>query len=153
MAAPQLRIFPHSPKEFPSEDSLRIWLLGGLRGRGGLYHLLSADRVAELPPGSVVLFRYGQRIIGEAVVSSPYEVLAEKARDKTTYGGEEEEYAAQVTFAPSSVRLYAPPLPLEQIEQYTDKDLRTYAGVYPILTWDIYAHVLEWVASRGAFIS
>ena len=44
------------------------WLLTGLRGRGGVYHLTSADAVANLPPGSIVLFRYGHEIIGEAVV-------------------------------------------------------------------------------------
>src|SRR5205807_1304193 len=98
-----IRIFPHSQKEFPSLDSLMIWLLNALRGKGGVYNLRSADSIKDLPSGSVVLFRYGHNIVGEAVVWKEKEVYSEKLKERTL-SGEDEEYEAQVTFAPSSIR-------------------------------------------------
>src|SRR6266487_6319741 len=124
-ATPQIRIFPHSKEEFPSEDSLRTWLLTALRGRGGVYYLLNRDAVRDLPPGSIVLFRYGQKIVGEAVVRKEKEPFNGTSR---TLAGKEEEYEAQVTFPSSSIRLYAPPLPVENID--CDRDLVTFAGGY-----------------------
>jgi hypothetical protein len=106
--------------------------------------------VKELPPGSVVLFRYGQAIMGDAVVCKGKEVFKEPVTARTT-SGEDEEYAARVTFAPSSIRLYAPPLPIEKIRPFTKKDLMTYAGGYVELDWEVYAHVLREVVSQGSF--
>ena len=151
METSHIRIFPHSQKEFPSEDSLTTWLITSLRGRGGVYYLRSADAVKVLPPGSLVLFRYGQKIVGEAIVWKGKEVFSEKVRDRTL-NGEEEEYGAQVTLAPSSVRLYAPPLPVDRIQPHTEKDLVKYAGAYVELDWAIYPRILAEVISRGVFI-
>jgi hypothetical protein len=148
----EIRIFPHSQKEFPSEDSLLTWLLTALRGRGGVYHLRDADAVSNLPPGSVVLFRYGHRIVGEAVVWKGKEIYSEKLKDRTL-AGEEAEYGAQVTFAPYSIRLYAPPLPVEHLKPYVEKDLMKYAGAYTRLDWSIYSIVLQEVMSKGIFIT
>jgi len=137
MADPQVRIFPHSKEEFPSEESLKTWLLGDLRNKkGGVYHLRTVNRVKELPPGSIVLFRYGKVIVGEAVVWKGKKAL---------------EHGAQVTFAPASVRLYAPPLSVEQIR--AGKNIASSARVYVKLDWSIYACVLKEVVSRGTFIS
>lgn len=129
-----------------------IWLLNVLRGRGGSYHLRSADAVKDPPPGSIVLFRYRHKIVGEAIVWKGKEVFTEPLKDRTL-SGEEEEYGAQVTFAPSSIRLYAPPLPVDRIQPHTDKDLVKFAGAYTELDWSIYAHILEEVISRGVFVS
>lgn len=147
---PQVRIFPHNKKEFPLVDDLRTWLLNGLRGRGGLYHLGDKDVVSELPPGSIVLFRYGHEIVGEAVVRKGKELLEPRVRD-TTRSGAEVEYQAKVTFDPSSIRLYAPSLTEEQI--HTEKDIITYKGAYVELDWTAYAYVLREVVTRGTFIS
>jgi hypothetical protein len=152
MASLQVRIFPHSQKEFPSEDSLLTWLLTGLRGRGGVYHLRHADAVKDVPPGSVVLFRYGNRIVGEAVVWKGKETFPEKVKDRTLTG-EEAEYGAQVTFVPSSIRLYAPPLPVERLQPHLDKDVVKYAGAYTDLDWAMYGIVLQEVVSKGTFIT
>jgi hypothetical protein len=148
----QVRIFPHSQKEFPSEDSLLTWLLTGLRGRCGVYHLRHADAVKDVPPGSVVLFRYGNRIVGEAVVWKGKETFAEKVKDRTLTG-EEAEYGAQVTFLPSSIRLYAPPVPVERLQPHLDKDVVKYAGAYTELDWGIYDIVLQEAVSKGSFIA
>jgi hypothetical protein len=148
MATLQVRIFPHSQQEFPSEDSLLTWLLTGLRGRGGVYHLRDADAVRELPPGSVVLFRYGHRIVGEAIVWKGKELFPEKVKDRTLTG-QEAEYAAQITFVPSSIRLYAPAIPVERIQPHLDKDVVKYAGAYTHLDWTIYGIVLQEVVTKG----
>ncbi|MGA7217982.1 MAG: hypothetical protein WBX38_06685 [Candidatus Sulfotelmatobacter sp.] len=145
VATPQIRIFPHSQAEFPSKELLMMWLVIGLRGRGGAYHLTSADAVADLSPGSLVLFRYGHEIIGEAVVCKGKELGGAKGRSLL---GEEGSYAAQVTFAPSSIRLYSPPLPVKQIQQYTEKDISSSAQPYYKLDWEIYGFILREVISR-----
>jgi hypothetical protein len=151
MTTPQVRIFPHAVEdEFPSEDLLRMWLLSGLRGRGGEYHLRK-DAVTDLPPGSIVLFRWGTVIVGEAVVWKQKEVFPQKKKDWTLLG-KEQEYEAQVTFAPSSIRLYSPPLPVELVQPHTDKDL-TFARAYAVLDWGVYARILEEVVKAGAFVS
>ena len=154
MEYPQVRIFPHSvEKEFPSEESLKEWLLGDLRQGGGVYRLRTTNRVKDLPPGSIVLFRYGKGIVGEAVVRKGKELLNPRVNE-TTKTGEEGEYPAQVTFAPSSIRLYAPPVPVESIQRHIDKDITKFPGAYVELDWRIYACILkEVVSGGGAFIS
>jgi hypothetical protein len=144
METPQVRIFPHNKEEFPERDDLMTWLLNGLRGRGGKYRLKSAHNVNHLPAGSIVLFRYADEIIGEAVVA----IEKKDAPDK--------EYAALVTFAPSSIRLYSPPLGMDKIQPIVDKspikkDL-SIARSYYILNWDIYGGILKEVVSASAFI-
>jgi hypothetical protein len=152
MGALQVRIFPHSQKEFPSEDSLLTWLLTALRGRGGVYHLRHADAVKDLPAGSVVLFRYRNNIVGEAVVWKGKETFLEKAKDRTLTG-EEAEYGAQVTFVPSSIRLYAPALPVERLQPHLEKDVVKFAAAYTDLEWSMYGIVLQEVVSKGTFIT
>jgi hypothetical protein len=153
MSSPQIRIFPHSQQEFPSEDSLLAWLLTGLRGRGGVYHLRNANAVKDPPIGTVVLFRYSQKIVGEAVVWKAKETFSEKVKDRTLTG-EEAEYGAQITFAPSSIRLYAPALSIEWLQkQLPEKDVEKFPAAYHDLGWTVYAKVLQEVVSRGAFVS
>jgi hypothetical protein len=147
-----IRIFPHSQKEFPSRDFLMTWLLTSLRGLGGVYHLRTAAAVDELPAGSVVLFRHGHEVIGEAVVLKGKEVFAEPVKGRTL-SSEEVSYEARVTFAPSSVRLYAPPLPVDLLQPLTGKDLKQYAGSYTKLNWDVYPRILEAVVAGGGFVS
>jgi hypothetical protein len=67
---PQIRIFPHSREEFPSDGLLQIWLHSALRSKGGVYHLktLNGGKPKNLSPGSIVLFRFDKSIVGEAVV-------------------------------------------------------------------------------------
>lgn len=156
MAAPHIRIFPHDTKEeFRSIDQLTSWLLTGLRARGGMYHLKSAGAVADLPRGSLVLFRYGNVIVGEAIVWKEKEL--ENMKDRTV-SGEMAEYEAKVTFAPSSIRLYSPPLPCDFVQTAMkalgdDKDFVKFAGAYTKLeNWSIYGSILAEVVSRGTFI-
>jgi hypothetical protein len=150
---PQIRIFPHSREEFPSDDLLRIWLLNALRGRGGRYRLrsLKGGKPQALPPGSIVLFRYADDIIGEAVVQKDIE--KESGTERNLWTGKDVEYEALVTFAPSSIRLYAPAVSVQKIQKYVGKDITTAANAYVELDWNAYASVLQDVVSAGAFIS
>lgn len=153
MTSRQVRVFPHSQQEFPTEDSLRTWLLTGLRGRGGVYHLRDANAVKDPPVGTVVLFRYGQRIIGEALVSRAKETFPQKVKVRILTA-EEVEYSAQITFAPSSIRLYAPPLPIERLQdELPEKDVEKFPLAYHKLEWGVYAKVLQHVITQGGLIS
>jgi hypothetical protein len=80
------------------------------------------------------------------------ETFPEKVRDRTLTG-EEAEYGAQVTFVPSSIRLYAPPLPVERLQPHLEKDVGKYAGAYTDLEWTMYGIVLQEVVSKGTFIT
>ena len=103
-----LREYQRRRKAMPARlDHLMGWLLNGLRGGAGRYHFRS-KRVDELPMGSVVLFRYWDSIVGEAIVSK--ESVWEQERERT-WSGEEVEYVGHVTFSPSSIRLYSHPSP------------------------------------------
>jgi hypothetical protein len=135
-------------------ELLMMWLLTSLRGRGGIYHLRDANAVKDLRRGSVVLFRCQHNIVGEAIVSKEKEIYSEKLRDRTLLG-EEEEYEAQVTFAPSSIRLYSPPLPASYIQLLlgNTKDIMTFPGAYAELDWCFYSQILEEVVSRGTFVA
>src|ERR1700677_1447542 len=101
---PHIRIFPHSRAEFPTKENLTTWLANGLKHRGGQYLLVSRDRVAELPPGSVVLFRYGTDIVGEAVVKESLRDFPVTAQNSAT--GEDQAYESCVRFEPTSIRVY-----------------------------------------------
>src|SRR4051812_27708084 len=109
---PQIRIFPCGD-EFPSPDALVTWLLIALRARGGHYHLRSGNAVAGLPPGSIVLFRHGDVVVGEAVVR---EYTREAGTDRSLTG-QQEAYGARVTFAPDTIRVFAPPAPVAEVQR------------------------------------
>jgi hypothetical protein len=146
-----VRIFPHSKDEFRTEDSLLTWLLTALRGRGGVYLLRDESQVKDLSAGSIVLFRYGQNLVGEAVVWKEKQIFPQKVKDRTLTG-ELAEYEGQLTFCPSSIRLYAPAISVEKIQAHLEKDIVKYPS-YTKLDWSVYAKVLQEVVSMGTFVS
>src|SRR6516162_4875190 len=107
-----IRVFPHSKDEFPSLDMLTTWVLTALKARGGRYMIRSGDRIADLPAGFVVLFRYGHVIVGEAVV---FRYVRDSRNDRTLLG-QEMQYEAHVEFSPSSIRLFVRPVPIEELQ-------------------------------------
>jgi hypothetical protein len=154
MEMPHIRIFPHSQKEFPSIDLLMMWLQTTLRARGGVYHLKSADSVKDLPPGSIILFRCHNMIVGEAVISKDKEVFPEPINERTLLG-EPEHYEAQVVFHPSSIRLYSPSLPIKILQNLIgeSKDIVKYPGGYYQLDCSLYPQILAAVVASGGFLS
>jgi hypothetical protein len=147
-----IRIFPHSKEEFASLDLLTTWLLTALKARGGRYQLRSATAVAELPTGSIVLFRYGHVIVGEAVVLRH---VRNSTKDRTLLG-QETQYEAHVEFSPSSIRLFAPPFPVAELQAIVgdNPNITTSAMPYYRLDdWGVYPRLLAaHVGQQGAFL-
>lgn len=149
---PEIRVFPHTRKEFLSRDMMATWLLTALKARGGRYLLRSASAVADLPTGSIVLFRYGHVIVGEAVV-------IKYVRDSTTelnLLGQETQYEAYVEFSPTSIRLFVPPLPVEELQSIVGDSVNITASAQPYYKfqdWSVYPKLLAvHVGQAGAFL-
>lgn len=151
MANPHIRILPHNQEEFASIDKLTSWLLTSLRARGGRYNLRSRNAIAELPNGSIVLFRYGHNIVGEAIVAGYFR---ESSIDRTLTG-KEFNYEAYIVFSQTSIRVYAPPLPIKKLQRIIGEslDITTSAQpYYKIEDWNIYPGLLAEIVESGAFI-
>jgi|Deesub1362B_J571_1020462.scaffolds.fasta_scaffold06895_2 hypothetical protein len=136
-----LRIFPHSKQEFATADDLRSWLVTALKARGGRYLLRSNQ--GSIPRGSVVLFRHGNQIVGEAVVeedfvSQPVEV------DGVTYEG-------SIKFAVSSIRLYVGGLPIEVLADLAGRDFSVARTYYKIEDWAVYPRILSEAVKEGFY--
>jgi hypothetical protein len=136
-----IRIFPHSKEEFPSLDLLTTWLLTALKARGGRYLIRSADRIADLPTGSIVLFRYEHVLVGEAVVCR----YVRDSRNDRTLLGLETQYQAHIEFSPSSIRLFVPPVPVEELQMILGSSANITASAQPynkIEDWGVYPKLL-----------
>ena len=147
-----IRIFPHSREEFPSLDDLITWLMTALRGKGGKYLLRSANSVADLPEGSIVLFRYAHLIVGEGVVKEP---VQRGSHTEQTLTGTDVEYGASVIFSPSSIRIYAPPIPVDRLQEHvgTAVNIGVPRSYYKIENWSVYPKLLADVVTRGSLMS
>lgn len=152
MTVPHIRIFPHSKEEFPSLDMLTTWLLTALKARGGRYLIRSSSSVAELPPGSIVLFRYGRVIAGEAVVS---QYVKDATRNRTVLG-QETHYEAYVELSQSSIRVFAPPLPVDELQTVIGGALNITTSAQPyykLEDWTVYPRLLgAHVGGGGGFL-
>jgi hypothetical protein len=117
-----IRIFPHSKEEFEDEIALKYWLAHILPyERKGRYLLRSTGRVGKIPPGSVVLFRFGNNIVGSAVVQQDVESI-----DETIDGVH---YEGRIRFDTNSVKVYDCSIPIEFLEDLTQRPFavaRTY---------------------------
>ncbi len=149
---PHIRIFPHSKDEFPSLDMLTTWLLTALKARGGRYLIRSADRVAELSTGSVVLFRYGHVLVGEAVVCK----YVRSSKNDRTLLGQETKYEAHVELSPSSIRIFVPPVPIEELQTILGDSTNVTSSAQPynkIDDWSVYPKLLAvHVGKAGSFM-
>jgi hypothetical protein len=152
MAEPHIRIFPHSKEEFPSLDMLTTWLLTALKARGGRYLIRSASSIADLPSGSIVLFRYGQVIVGEAVVC---QYVKDATRNRTVLG-QETRYEGYVELSESSIRVFVPPLPVDELQGLLGERMNITTSAQPyykLEDWTIYPRLLAaHVAGSGAFL-
>jgi len=148
---PHIRIFPHSRDEFPSLDMLATWLATALKARGGRYLIRSANAVADLSTGSIVLFRYSHVIVGEAVV---HKYVREPMEDQTLLG-HQTPYEAYVEFSLTSIRLFVPPFPVNELQAIVgDKPNITAAQpYYKLEDWRVYPELLAaHVEKSGAFL-
>jgi hypothetical protein len=147
-----IRVFPHSKEEFPSLDMLTTWLLTALKARGGRYLIRSSKAVADLPTGSIVLFRYGHVLVGEAVVCR----YVRNSRNHRTLLGQETQYEAHVEFSPSSIRVFVPPIPVAELQDIIGDVTNITASAQPyykIDDWTAYPKLLAaHVGKAGSFL-
>ena len=117
-----IRIFPHTTDEFEDEIALKYWLNHTLPyDQEGCYHLRTTQGVGQLPPGSLVLFRFKKNIVGSALVKQGVQPLNE------TIGGIT--YKGLITFDPDSIYVYDYSIPIAFLEDLTQRDFsfaRTY---------------------------
>ena len=133
-----------------SSNSGSTWLLTSLKARGGKYLVPTADRIAELPAGSIVLFRYGHVLVGEAVVST----YVRGASNSRTLMGQQKQYEAYIEFGQGSIRLFVPPIPVPELQTIVGAkpDLMTSALPYFKLDdWSIYPQLLANHLSNGGY--
>lgn len=136
-----IRIFPHSKEEFATADELRTWLVTALKARGGRYLLRSSQ--GSIPSGSIVLFRHGNEIIGEAVVEEDFVAKSIKEGDFT--------YEGFIKFAPSSIRVYVGSLPIKALEELAQRDFSVARTYYKIEDWALYSRILSEVVKEGFY--
>lgn len=146
-----IRVFPHSRDEFPTVHSLQTWLMNSLKASGGNYYLRSPTAVKDLDRGSIMLFRYGDEIVGEAVVH-----VHELGRfDRSTPSGELVTYQSRIEIETSSIRLYAPPIPVEDLQKMNHDRTNMITSAQPyyrIDNWEVYPKLIASVIEKGRFI-
>lgn len=143
MTQPVVRIFPHSKEEFEDSDELRTWLITALKARGGRYRLHVDSSYGSNPSGSLILFRYENEIIGEAVVEQDYIAYDKPLKiGDFTYGG-------FIKFVPSSIRVYVGGLPVKVLGEFCGRDFSGARPYYKIEDWAVYPKILAEVAKEG----
>ena len=105
---PSIRLFPHSQGVFATPEELADWLRTRLGANGGRYRLLRKGPPKELTRGTVVLFRHGNHIIGEAVVDR---------YNREPFTEEGVAYTAQVFFKPETIRVFDTPVRVDDLQQ------------------------------------
>ena len=111
---------------------LNSTLLNIQRGRYLLRRLGWKDKdfKAKVIPESLVLFRKGAVIVGDAVVEEPIRELEPPVHDETELGIPMI-YYHDIVFKPESIRVYAEALPIEMLESWLGR--RLYPSFYAIL--------------------
>ena len=137
---PIIRIFPHK-SWVPKDEDFKGWLHFTLRARGGTYYFRKAYKyiMNNNPPGTIVLFRFEDEIVGEGVVK------VDTVKSNISH------YEKMITFEPSSIRIYAKPLTVERLSKALDKDLSSDTTYYAI-PMKHYGTVLSEVNNLGGFM-
>lgn len=136
METKHIRIFPCNREEFETVEELRIWLEKTLPlEREGRYRLRTLQNIKSVPQGSIVLFRFDQEIIGEAIVRQDIQEINEEINGVN--------YVGAIYFEPSSIRIYKRPLPVSFIEQLSNKNLAVPRSYYKIYDFNIHKAILE----------
>jgi hypothetical protein len=137
---PKVIIFPHSRKYFPTKNDLLRLLEEYKTGKDSTY-CHKAKR--SMPPGSIVLFAYGDEIIGQAVVKINRKATKEEIEEQSKKG-----YAPKFTFEIFNdlICIFPKPVKLSEIktfEAYKGKRLFYVIKNYPYLSFEEYADILS----------
>ena len=110
---------------------MRDWLGSSLRiDRKGEYLLGEARGLGDLPSGSIVLFHFKGKIVGEAVVAQPPKEIDHEKRNRDDVSDELKHY---VVFVPESIRAYPEKLFIsdDEFKEITGKSLRHHFDISP----------------------
>ena len=136
MDEPVVCVFPHSDDEFATAVALCNFLNSTLpnvqRGRYLLRRLGWKDKdfKAKVVPESLVLFRKGAVVVGDAVVQEPIREIEPPVHDQTERGIPMI-YYHDIVFHPESIRVYTKALPIKTLENWSGR--RLYPSFYAIL--------------------
>jgi len=136
MVDPVACIFPHSDDEFATAAMLRSFLSNTLpKTQEGIYLLRrlgwkDKDFKARVVPDSLVLFRKGAVIVGDAVVQEPIRELDPPMHDQTELGIPVI-YYHDIVFNPESIKVYVKDLPVNTLESWSGRSL--HPRIYAIL--------------------
>jgi len=110
-------IFPHSDDEFVDKNELQGWLLNKLPtgDEPGRYllrkiGLKDKDYISRVVPGSLILFRKGENIVGEGIAKTGINRLEPPIDEK---------YYNEIYILPESIHTYE--LPLNDIEAWCNR--------------------------------
>jgi len=142
---PKIIIFPHSKTHFPTKNDLLRLIEQYKAGEDSTY-CHNANKI--LPPGSIVLFAYGDEIIGQAVIK-----VNRKATQKEIEEQKKKGYTPRFTFEPFKdlVCVFPRPVKLTEIrtlQPYKGKRLYNIVRRYPYLTFQEYAEILSKALSK-----
>ena len=126
--------FSHT--EFANADELRTWIIMTLKARNGIYFTRKYKRWGPLFPGSIVLFRMGDEIVGEGIVKE-----SPKASSEST------EYDGFIKFEASSLRAYRGSLLVSRAEELLGRGIHRFT--IPKLTWEQYGILLSEIVKNG----
>jgi hypothetical protein len=137
---PKVIIFPHSRKYFPTKNDLLRLLEEYKTGKDSTY-CHKARR--SMPPGSIVLFAYGDEIIGQAVVKINRKATKEEIEEQRKKG-----YTPEFTLEVFNnlACIFPKPVKLTEIktfENYKGKGLFSAIRNYPYISFDEYADILS----------
>lgn len=114
MTEPVVCIFPHADDEFADKTELQNWLLNDFieNEKPGRYHLRKIglkdkEFISRIIPGSLILFRKGEYIVGEGIAETGIRKLDIAV---------EEKYYYDIFVSPNSIRTYE--LPIIEIEKW-----------------------------------
>ena len=133
-----IRILPMTddPAENPAFKSLgevRDWLLSECRSiRKGVFELKSKNSIGDA--GSIVIFKYKKQLIAEAIVMADVLEIYNPRLDEEIY---------TIRFIPSSIRLFAKPIPI------SDLDFTIHHQPQTIISYDDYLTILGELTEYG----
>jgi hypothetical protein len=137
---PIIRIFPHKTW-FPKDEDLKGWMHFTMRNRGGTYYFRKGYKYIKHanPPGTLVLFRYEDSIVGDGIVK------IDTVKSNISH------YEIMITFEPTSLRIYRKPLPVKKLSKIVNKDLKSDTTYYSI-PMKHYGEIMTEVVHMGGFI-
>jgi hypothetical protein len=118
-------IFPHAGNEFLDSVALKDWLVNDLVQAQGRYLLRKIgykdkDFITRVVPGSLVLFRKGDLIVGEGTAETNIRKL-EPPENNMTVLGKSQTYYYEIYISPDSIRTYE--LPITKVEKWCKREL------------------------------